>query len=60
METNATKENTNVDHEDNDDQDRPPAVCERLTRNATIRARDRVKNWSNILSVAPEDVTDSD
>ena len=42
METNATKEDTNVDHKDNDDQDGPPAVCEQLTRNAAIRAHDRI------------------
>ena len=55
-ETNATNGDDNVDQQDNDDQDKSPAVRERLTRNAAIRARDRIKELSNILFVAPEDV----
>ena len=55
-ETNATNGDDNVDQQDNDDQDESPAVREWLTRNAAIRACDRIKEWSNILSVAPEDV----
>ena len=34
------------------------SIGEQLTRKATIRARNRIKGWTDILSVAPEDVVD--
>ena len=34
------------------------SIGEQLTRKATVRACNRIKGWTNILSVAPEDVVD--
>ena len=34
------------------------SIGEQLTRKAAIRARKRIKGWTDILSVAPEDVAD--
>ena len=33
-------------------------IGEKLTRKAAARARERIKGWTYVLSVAPEDVTD--
>ena len=34
------------------------SIGEQLTRKAAIRSRKRIKGWTDILSVAPEDVAD--
>ena len=34
------------------------SIGEQLTRKATVRARNRIKGWTDVLSVAPEDVVD--
>ena len=58
-ETNTVIEDGNVDHQHNNDQDESTTVREQLTRNDDIRAGDHIKGWTDILSVAPEDVIDS-
>ena len=48
----------NVDHQDNDDQGESDTTSKQLTRNAAVKARDRIRGWTDLLSAAPEDVVD--
>jgi len=64
LEVNETNATTTDDDRHDDDEDNDTftvdkeSVGERLTRTAAVRAHNKVKRWTNLLSVAPEDVTD--
>ena len=64
LEVNMSNETTVTPHADSDNvsdvqvPEDATSSCTRVTRNAAIKARERIKNRTNTLSMAPEDVKD--
>jgi len=56
--TCGDNKDTTVTHKDDDQDVSSEPVHQRPTRDATARARARIKSWTDELTMAPEDVDD--
>jgi len=56
--TDTTAAHATATHKDDDQDSNPELVHRRPTRDAAAKARAHIKDWTGMLTVAPEDVND--